>query len=71
MTREYRTIDGDMIDDIVWHEYPDADQSKAIALVYEANRGLADLGTVLPGGLVVILPDIAAPVAIRQTRIWG
>lgn len=71
MTRAYVTRDGDMVDEVVWRHYAEADKSVALALVYEANPGLADLGPALPGGVTVALPDVQAPIAEKQTRIWG
>ena len=52
-----RSIAGDTVDALVWREAgkgPDA-----IEAVLKANRGLADLGPVLPRGTAVVIPAAA------------
>jgi len=71
MTELYLTQDGDMIDAICWRYYPKASQSLAVAHVYEVNNRLADLGTKLPAGLTVLLPDLPQPRSIPTINLWG
>ena len=52
----YRTIEGDTADLIAWRHY--GDEARFVA-VFDANPGLADLGAVLPSGILVRLPDRA------------
>ncbi len=65
---QYRTKTGDMIDAIC-HKYYGR-QSGVVERVYEANRGLADYGTLLPSGLVIELPDIPAIEAVNTIKLW-
>lgn len=57
MSQTYSTRDGDTVDFIAWKQYGTVTPS-ILATVLDANRGLADLGPVLPVGTVVVLPDI-------------
>ena len=65
----YRTRTGDMIDMICYNFYAGM-QSGAAELVYEANRGLADCGPVLPSGLIIELPELPAADATPTIRLW-
>ncbi|REE92647.1 tail protein X [Cupriavidus plantarum] len=38
--------------------------------VLEANRGLADLGPVLPHGTVVDLPDLPPQPEVQRVQLW-
>jgi len=67
----YTTSDGDMIDEICWRHYPKQSQSQAVALVYESNNRLADLGAILPAGLTLVLPDLPQPRFIPTINLWG
>jgi phage tail protein X len=69
MSQFYRTRTGDMIDAICFHYY-DGMQSEAVELVYEANRGLADQGPVLPSGLIIELPELPAADATPTVKLW-
>lgn len=71
MPDTYIASDGDMIDAICWKHYLKGQQPLAVERVYEANRGLADLGPVLAAGTVIILPDLPAPATTPIIRIWG
>lgn len=55
---QYRTKEGDVVDAICYREYSNA---ALFVQVYEANPGLVDYGPVLPGGLLIELPDISVP----------
>lgn len=65
---QYRTKENDMLDAICQRYY--GKQSKAVEIVYEANRGLADYGPVLPAGLIIELPEIEAMETVAPVRLW-
>ena len=69
MSADYQTREGDTLDWICWRHY--GRQSGAVEAVLEANRRLADLGPVLPAGLVITLPDLPAPTATRAVALWS
>lgn len=65
----YRSKEGDVVDALAKRIY--GNESMVVA-IYEANPGLADLGAVLPAGLLINLPD--PPVVTQATtvvRLWG
>jgi phage tail protein X len=65
----YTTKEGDTLDAICWRYY--GRSSGTVELTLEANRDLADYGTELPAGLVIILPDVPeANDAPTMTRLW-
>lgn len=66
MAVDYRTKDGDVLDDLCWRHYGRADM---VVAVLEVNRGLAAKGAILPAGLLVSLPDAPAPVT-AAVRLW-
>ena len=63
----YRTRDGDMLDDICLKYYQRTD---VLPQVLAANPRLALMGAVLPAGVVINLPVIAAPKAEKEVRLW-
>ncbi|ASX25859.1 tail protein X [Candidatus Williamhamiltonella defendens] len=65
---KYRTVKGQTVDEIVWKHY--GNRRGAVETVLEANRGLADYGALLPGGLVIDLPDDVPPKPVRGLRLW-
>lgn len=68
----YLTKQNDILDDVVFRFYGDTDNG-IVEQVLEANRtvGLADLGTVLPAGVTITLPDRQFdPPAETLTRLW-
>ncbi|MGY3887183.1 tail protein X [Aeromonas aquatica] len=68
LTMVYTTKQGDMLDAIVDEHYNRDPQ--ALALVLNANPGLAKLAVRLPMDLEITLPPL--PVRQRQTiTIWG
>lgn len=69
MSTFYRTRSGDMIDAICYKFY-DGVQAGAVELVYEANRGLALNGPVLPSGLILELPDLPATEQAQTIKLW-
>jgi len=65
---KYRTKDGDMVDQICRDHY--GSEAGHTERVYAANPGLADMGPVLPSGVLIELHD-TEPVAPAQTvRLW-
>ena len=67
--RSYRTKDGDTVDRIAWLVYG-RQTGGVVEAILEANRGLADLGPVLPAGVDVIIPDAPEAVAVTEVRLW-
>ena len=68
MAIEYRTKEGDMLDEICHHYY--GQTAGIVEQVLEANPGLAALGPTLAAGTLVTLPDIAAPEQ-EQINLWS
>lgn len=68
MAAKYQTRDGDSLDHICWRHY--GRQSGAVEIVLEANRRLADIGPVLPAGLIIDLPDLPVPTATPKIELW-
>jgi phage tail protein X len=64
----YRTRDGDMVDAICQAHYG---SEGMVEQVYEANPDLAELGPVLPLGLVLNLPEEAVEPIAKPLRLWG
>ena len=54
----YRTVDGDILDDILWNYYQRTD---VLSVVMDFNPGLCEQPVKLPAGLFVYLPYIAPP----------
>lgn len=70
MAQTYRTRDGDVVDEIAWRYYGAVDQA-ILGIVLDANPGLADRGAVLPGGVIITLPDIAQPTTTQKSvSLW-
>jgi phage tail protein X len=66
----YRAKDGEMVDEIC-HLYYGRTRG-VVEKVYEANRGLADLGPRLPAGTLVELPEIEREQKRREVKLpWG
>jgi len=64
-----RTRQGESLDALCWRVLG---TTSVLVQVYELNRGLADLGPILPMGTPVILPDpadITAPV-LPTVQLW-
>ncbi|MGB0695978.1 MAG: tail protein X [Rhodospirillaceae bacterium] len=67
MAAQIRSLSGDMVDQIVWSHYGDADM---LGSVLDANPGLAEHGPLLPAGLLIHLPDRSAPIASVTRKLW-
>jgi len=69
---DYLTRQNDILDDVVFRYYGDTSR-RIVERVLEANRpiGLADMGPVLPAGVLVSLPDREPePPTETLTRLW-
>lgn len=66
--KTYRTLAGDMLDAVCKVELG---SEAHVPAVLAANPRLADLGPVYPAGVVIVLPEVAAPVAAGTIRLWG
>lgn len=65
----YHSKEGDTVDEIVWRHYENT-VTGALEQVLEANRGLADLGPVLPVGTVVLLPVFEETKESESVSLW-
>lgn len=65
----YRTNAGDQLDWICWRHY--GASRGTVEAVLSANPGLADRGHILPAGVLITLPEIAAPATQTLVRLWG
>jgi phage tail protein X len=60
---------GDMVDAIAYAEY--GYRPGAVEAVFEANPGLCEHDPMLPAGVAVVLPDLAADTGIAASlRLW-
>lgn len=66
---QYQTREGDMLDAICKAWY--GESSRYTEAVLEHNPGLADLGAVLPAGVIIELPEFPG-LSIKQgtIRLW-
>lgn len=69
MATTYTTKDGDTVDYIAWKFYGST-ANKVAEAVLEANAGLADQGPVLPAGIRITLPEVAAPATTQGVKLW-
>lgn len=69
MAATYITREGDTMDFIAWKHYG-ATTNRVVEKVLDANRGLADLGPILPAGLRIELPDVETPAKSQGVRLW-
>lgn len=63
-----RALQGDTVDALCWRHY--GRTAGVTEQVLEANPGLASLGSVLPMGLEVELPDQPAQPVTRRLQLW-
>ncbi|MHC6527642.1 tail protein X [Vibrio proteolyticus] len=68
MAKRYLTRDSDVLDDICYQEYG---SEQAVVAVLEANPKLAELGTRLPAGLIIVLPDYTPPSHDDEDVLWS
>lgn len=65
---QYRTRPGDMLDAICHRFY--SGRPGATEAVLEVNPGLCQFGPVLPEGVLIELPELAAAEAPGQVSLW-
>ncbi|VXA84083.1 Contig_41, whole genome shotgun sequence [Aeromonas veronii] len=70
MMQTYRTSDGDTLDYIAWKFYETL-EGRVVEQLLDANPGIADLGPVLPSGVLVNMPDIAPQQQEQGVRLWS
>jgi phage tail protein X len=69
MVTSVRAQQNDTIDALCWRHY--GRTAGVTEAVLEANPGLADLGPILPQGVLVNLPEAQTTAAVRQTvNLW-
>ncbi len=66
----YTTRPGDVLDSVCWTYYGTLD-GRIYEQVLEANPGLAALGPVLPGGVVITLPSLASSASTAGVKLWS
>lgn len=66
----YRTLDGDVLDAICASHYGTENLSSTVTSVLEANQGLADHGAIYPGGVIIVLPELAPAVTESPFNLW-
>lgn len=69
MATTYTTREGDTVDFIAWKFYGST-ANQVVESVLAENRGLADLGAILPPGLQITLPEIQTPAKSQGVRLW-
>lgn len=69
MALQYRTSEGDVVDQVAWRHYGRTD-GRVVEKVLAANPGLADQGPVLPAGVTIVLPDLPEPEQVDGVRLW-
>ena len=67
-TSTARTQQNDTVDSLCWRHY--GRTLAVVESVLQANPGLAKLGLVLPQGLEVVMPELAAPAAKPMIQLW-
>ena len=67
MATTFRSTDGDLLDRICYQRY--GHLNGCVEAVLDANPGLADEPQPLHAGLLIRLPELAAP-ADQQVRLW-
>ncbi|BAO20623.1 putative tail protein X [Pseudomonas phage PPpW-3] len=66
---QYITSHGDTADYIAWKHYGTQD-GRVVEQLVAANPGLADVGPVLPAGILLTLPVIKQAVSDKVVRLW-
>lgn len=67
MATIYTTRDGDVLDDICWRYYGNADN---LIAVLNANPGLSELGNYYDAGVEIILPIITPEPVTWTPSLW-
>jgi phage tail protein X len=66
----YITKDGDVLDAICW-KYYGSTFNKTVEKVLEANRHLAELGSIFAAGVKIILPDLTQEEETESIKLWS
>ncbi|WP_441228025.1 tail protein X [Tardiphaga sp. 20_F10_N6_6] len=69
MALQYSTRDGDTADYIAWKHYGTTERL-VVEQLLDANKGLADMGPLLPAGVIVTLPDIDTTEKATGVTLW-
>ncbi len=65
----YFTKDGDVLDAICWKYY--GSTTGVVEKVLEANRHLAELGSIFAAGVKIILPDLTQEEETESVKLWS
>jgi phage tail protein X len=65
----YVTKDGDVLDAICWKYY--GSTTGVVEKVLEANRHLAELGSIFAAGVKIILPDLTREEETESVKLWS
>ncbi len=65
----YVTKDGDVLDAICFKYY--GSTSGTVEKVLEANRQLAELGSIFAAGVKIILPDLTLGTETESVKLWS
>lgn len=65
----YITKDGDVLDAICWEYYDST--TGVVEKVLEANRHLAELGTIFSAGVKIVLPDLTQEEEAESVKLWS
>jgi len=69
MATAVRTQQNDTVDALCWRHY--GRTAGVTEAVLEANPGLADLGPILPQGVMVNMPEAQSTAPVRQmVNLW-
>lgn len=66
--KTYTTTGGEVLDEIAWRHY--GRQIATTEAVLDVNPGLADLGSILPPGVVITLPDLPAAATSAPVKLY-
>lgn len=70
LSLSYSCRDGDVLDEIIWRHYGDQADGKLEA-VLAVNPGIAGLGSTLPAGQLIALPDLEDDTPTETAQLWG
>ncbi|MBC3436052.1 MULTISPECIES: tail protein X [Pseudomonas] len=68
MAMTCRTSDGDLLDTLCYQHY--GHLNGTVELVLQENPGLADEPQPYRAGVIIVLPELAAP-SIETIELWG
>lgn len=65
----YVTKDGDVLDAICWKYY--GSTTGMVEKVLEANRHLAELGSIFEANVKIVLPDLSQEEETESIKLWS